>query len=414
MRFLRPLCEAEATFAFMHRELAGATQVVTLLTIDGLVPQKCIEEAVHRWMRRFQILRVEIVEREGHLWFAEQDFHAAAPVGFNHGRMDDRTDSIIAAELNDILSPEGVPWRLTFNLDPTTDETNLIFTRNHAISDGYSTARLLASFLDDLQSPTEKTLTSVPLGPNIDRLTYCPKPESLPPISDASAGGVPLTSFDVQAPLRERSAGVIEVPIPADAAAGIHDLCKRHGLTFNQYFGAVLIKSYREMQDRVKTTTIFTAASIRTRFAETPMLRDPGCCIAVSSAKAPVARSVTDLAHRYGAAFAEADRRWRPQRRSHRELQAAIIDIGDRSGYPGICITNLGQLDPLLGAHARRIKRFRTAVNRKAGNYGLVLHLSSLNGEITGSLAFASPSISHARVEAIANSVASYSIAALS
>ena len=413
---LRPLSDGEATFALMHRELCGTTQVATLFSIKGSLSKERIAHAVKNWIRRFQILRVEIVEQDETLWFSERGFPQALPLAFAAGRFEGREDAILEEDINDVIAPGSLPWRLTVMYDETADETGFVFSRNHAISDGVTTARLITALLAAFDEPGDETL-SLRLGRSIDDLTY--RSEHLTCSGSRTASDVvsqdarSLTVFDAPAALEGRNASVISIPISSRDACRIGAICKQHALTINQYFGAAMIEAYARTCGQPDAVEIFTAASLRGRFAEAPVLDDLGCYIAVISAKVPLAspneegRDFVGLARTYGELVASSNRAFRPIRRAHSEIRDKVREMGDRAGHSGICITNLGRLDYYLGQRANRIMRLRTAVNRRAGNYGLVLHLLSHAGRMTASLAFASPSISRERAEAVVQTLMS-------
>ncbi|MER5429006.1 hypothetical protein [Streptomyces sp. NPDC002588] len=176
-------------------------------------------------------------------------------------------------------------------------------------------------------------------------------------------------------------------------------------MTVNQFFAAALAESFAEVTGHSEVS-LFTAVSLRRRYAESPSLPDVGCFIDVLNV--PLRLDRDDLpghARDYAAALARIDAAWRPPVREHAAIRWAVEEAAAARSAPGICITDVGVADPALGPHADPVTGYRTVVNRTGANYGVVLHLGSLGGTFRTALAFGAPSTDRATVRAVAKAL---------
>ncbi|MDH6112518.1 hypothetical protein P3T36_001401 [Kitasatospora sp. MAP12-15] len=391
MKAIRRLSDVEASFALLHAALAGTTQVATLVTVDGLFERRALTVGVRSWARRLPILRLRIVEERDSLWFAE------GPDGIEPGQLRIgllpsflSPEDLLTAELNDVLPTGGPLWRLRVAADPASGRTHLLFVRNHAISDGYSTSWIVRELLDRLfgaARPTDDAHARV--SRNGDELTARAL-GGRPPQEPASSAALP---FFARRRWPERGTGFESLSFSPAESQAIKRSCKEGGITVNQFFAAALTEAFGSVTGRTELD-FFTAASLRGRYQEEPALADLGCFITVL--KQPVRADGLPLpaaAQRYRSGFGQADAAWRPTRRTHAEIRRSVLELGALEAFPGICITNLGVLDPALGPHAERVTAFRTVVNRTAANYAVVLHLSTFKGAFEAALAYGTPAM---------------------
>jgi hypothetical protein len=409
----RRLGDVEAAFAYTHALMHGTTQVTTHVTVDGDIDPERLAEGAARWAGELPLLSLRIEERPDGLWFAagprrpraDQVRHSvlAAP---------DSPDDVLRRELNDVLETGGPLWRLHLVGDPAAGATHLFFTRNHAISDGHSTGAVVRALLDALFAPADggsphevrspyEVRSLVPCG---DELTYLPPAPAGSPARRPVASPRPLPFADHR-PWSERRADFVPLELDREDSGFLTSWCKGHGLTVNQFFGAALAESFAEVTGRSEVS-LFTAVSLRRRYAQSASLPDVGCFISVLDV--PLRLDGDDLpahARDYAAALARADAAWRPPAREHAAIRRAVEEAAAARSAPGICITNIGVADPALGPHAARVTGYRTVVNRRGANYGLVLHLGSLGGTFRAALAFGTPSTDPAMVREVAKAL---------
>ena len=289
-----------------------------------------------------------------------------------------------------MLAAGGPLWRLRVAADPASGRTHLLFVRNHAISDGYSTSWIVRELLDRLFAAARPTQDAhARVARNGDELTIR-TPGGQPPQEPAASAALPFFARHHQP---ERAAGFQSLSFSPAESRAIKRLCTDGGITVNQFFAAALTEAFGSVTGRTELD-FFTAASLRGRYQEEPALADLGCFITVL--KQPVRADGLPLvaaARRYRAGFEAADAAWRPARRPHTEIRRSVLELGALEAFPGICITNLGVLDPALGPHAERVTAFRTVVNRTAANYAVVLHLSTFRGAFDAALAYGTPAM---------------------
>ncbi|MFD9358919.1 hypothetical protein [Streptomyces sp. NPDC060031] len=393
---LRELDDIEASFAYMHAELGGSTQVTTHLAVASLFGPDEFARAVEGWVRELPVLTLRIRESvDGGLWFhagpppgPEQVRHGALPAGRSPRR-------VLREELNEVLETGGPLWRLRALEDVPGGVTHLFFTRNHAISDGFTTGVMAGALLGHLFGAAPGPTAAVPaqFPPHPGRFTYRP-PRYEPPVAGAAApSAAPPVPFDRAAPWPQRRADYVALDLSAAESAGVRAYCAEQGVTVNEFFATALAESFAAATDRTELD-LFTAVSLRGRCEGARLLADPGCRIGV--VRAPLRLGDGGLAAnaaRYRSAFRAADTEWRPLARDHVEIRGAVRALAGRDSAPGICITNVGVVDPALGPHAQHVSEFRTVVNRTAANYAVVLHLSTFRSVFGLTLAYGAPSV---------------------
>ncbi|MFJ6721716.1 hypothetical protein [Streptomyces sp. NPDC091259] len=418
----RRLSDIEASFAYTHALMRGTSQVTTLLSLRGDLPAGALERAVSRWVQDVPVLRLRIEERRDGLWFREEPNLQPAQLGYGLLGPSHTPDDVFRQELNDILPTGGPLWRLRAVSEPSfgategqgaPGRTHLYFTRNHAISDGHSTGALLRALLDQLDGPAPRTPAGVSahprpyedvrrVPPNADGLDYrapgaatgSPVPEEIRPL--------PALPFASVAPWAERTADFVPLALCPEQSAALRAWCRAHEVTVNQFLGAAFARAYAEVAGRPEVR-LLTAVSLRGRYPGPAALPDVGCFINVVGV--PVALDTNGpatAARRYGAALRDADARWRPPRRDHSAIRRAVEVAAAGTDAPGVCITNVGVVDPALGTHAARVTEFRTVVNRTGANYGLVLHVATFAGSMSLSVAYGVPATDPAVASAVA------------
>ncbi|MFG2996890.1 hypothetical protein [Streptomyces sp. NPDC048340] len=397
---LRELDDIEASFAYMHAELGGSTQVTTHLAVARRFGPDELDRAAAAWVRGLPVLALRIGESaDGGLWFQagpppgpEQVRHGVLAPGRSPGQ-------VLREELNEVLATGGALWRLRALEDVAGGVTHLFFTRNHAISDGFTTGVMAGALLGHLFGPAPEPAAAPAELPSREvPFTYRP-PRYEPAVAPApAAAAAPPVPFDAVAPWAERRADYAALDLSAAESAEVRAYCAERGVTVNEFFATALAEAFAAATGRTEVE-MFTAVSLRARGEQERFLSDPGCRIGV--VRAPLRLGDEGLAanaDRYRSAFRAADTRWRPPARGHADIRAAVRSLAERDGAPGICITNVGVVDAALGPHAHHVTQFRTVVNRTAANYAVVLHLSTLRGTFGLSLAYGAPSVDRAVV----------------
>ncbi|MFD4539103.1 hypothetical protein [Streptomyces bauhiniae] len=387
MSAVRELSDGEAAFAYTHALMGGTTQVTTQVTVREDITPELLRAAVEQWAGELPLLGLRIEEHADTLWFA-QGPGVVLPDQVRHTTLTspDSPDDVLRRELNEVLETGGPLWRLHAVRDPRGGVTHLYFTRNHAISDGHSTGAVLRALLDTLfpsGAPSPYDVRRLP--PDADGLTYRapagqgftqPPSERLP--------------FAEHGPWEERGADFVPCTLTRAESVALKTWCKQQGVTVNQFFAAALAESYAEVTGRTEIG-MFTAVSLRQRYAGLP---DVGCFINVLRVPMRPGRSqLAVLAREYGTALTSADAAWRPPVRSHAAIRRAVEETAAAGSAPGICVTNVGVVDPALGPHLGRVSGYRTIVNRTGANYGLVLHLGTLDGTFSPALSFGTPAV---------------------
>lgn len=409
MENVRKLSDVEASFAYSHALMKGTTQVTTHFTVSGEFDPSHVERVAHQWARALPLLSLRVTEQQDELWFGRGP--GPEPEQFRHSLRspENSLDELLTWELNDVLGNGGPLWRLHTVHDPSGVATHFFFTRNHVISDGHSTGAVVRSFLDLLcPEACGTTLSSAydvcDLPPNADELTYQPPvpPTVMPPPQEAYPKAIP---FSARRNWQARSTAFVPLTLSEQESAALRSWCKTREITVNQFFAAALAEAYAQATGRTELS-MFTAVSLRRRYAQSALLPDVGCFInVVNTAVRLDDRGLAVNARSYAASFQVADATWRPPQRRHTEIRKAIGDVAAAKAAPGICITNLGVVDPALGPHASRVTGYRTVVNRTDANYGVVLHLATFKGAFGMSLAYGAPRMDEAVVRSVAKAL---------
>ncbi|MEU9921480.1 hypothetical protein AB0H51_09295 [Streptomyces griseoluteus] len=386
MTAVRELSDTEAAFAYTHALMRGTTQVTTQVTVREDIAPALLHRAVEQWAGELPLLSLRIEEHADTLWFARGA--GVLPHQIRHSTLTspDSPEEVLRRELNEVLETGGPLWRLHAVRDPRAGTTHLYFTRNHAISDGHSTGAVIRALLDALFPSSEPSPYDVErLPPDADGLTY--RAPAGPGFVQPPSGRLPFTE---PRPWPERGADFVPCALTRPESLALKAWCKQQGVTVNQFFAAALAESYTEATGRTEVG-MFTAVSLRQRYADLP---DVGCFINVLRVSMRPGRGrLTELAREYGTALRSADAAWRPPVRSHAAIRRAVEETVAAGSAPGICLTNVGVVDPALGPHLGRVSGYRTIVNRTGANYALVLHLGTLDGTFSPALAFGTPAV---------------------
>ncbi|MBU2713763.1 condensation domain-containing protein, partial [Zooshikella harenae] len=151
-KLVRPLDNTEALFAIMHSELNGNTQVLTHILIDKEIDFQKLIHAVNVLFNKYQILRTCIIEKNDQLWFAEHDdFNRVLISHSKAGNLSSAEDEL-QEELKKPINSSQNLWRMKLINILSLKQAMLIFVRNHAISDGYSTGLFFSLLLKALSN----------------------------------------------------------------------------------------------------------------------------------------------------------------------------------------------------------------------------------------------------------------------
>lgn len=391
----RRLSDVEAGFFYLHRECNGSTQVVTRVSMPGRWAVHTVRERLRHWAGSHPLLIAQVKERDATLWF---DYGATAnrqPRVYTAGSDFDPVDEL-GFELNTPLDTPNALWRLSAHIQPHAME--LYLTRNHVISDAYTTRVLVDSLIETVTGATPDRLRAEPLLADRDDHPY------LRPTVDAGGGDddVPLQPFMLQAPVHLRQTEVLSHRIAPPQSALSKAFCKTNNLTVNQLFAALMMQAYASVSKQ-RRFNFYTAANTRGRYNHPLVAHGLGCNIAV--VKTPMflaSDALLDTARMYRERHRREDGRWSPARVAHAELLQKVRALADASAFGGICLTNSGEVDPSphLRPHAGLIQ---TVVNRSVANYAMVLHLSSFGGAFHLNYTYAVPAMSSEFSRAVAD-----------
>ncbi|NVZ19462.1 hypothetical protein HX794_07405 [Pseudomonas costantinii] len=362
MQSHRLLDETEQRFHQNFLDRNGNTQVTTLLTVPGCVSPLRACKAFGQLVADYSFLRQKIVPvGTGEYGFVPveervQSADCIAPASLH-------VDALLKLELNRLLGDqEG--WRALIVADAEINQTHILLTRNHAISDGYSTARLvdsLAGYLGENPSgPDSRASRAFHI-----RLAYW----------DASPVDTGKASY----------ADFVRLQVSGQAAQRIDQLRTASRFTTNTIWGGVLAYSYL-LHAGVSAFDLFTAYSLRESGSHCLPLTK-ACLIEVR--RATLNGQDPDLLgciERYAQVVAEDKAR----------LGVREANLADDTPRPALAFTNTGQLDRFLTQPAPVVLGFSTLVNRSGGNYDFVLHLGRFNGAWHAALAFSSLKVERA------------------
>ncbi|MCP2050949.1 UNVERIFIED_ORG: hypothetical protein J3D59_000809 [Pseudomonas fluorescens] len=358
----RLLDETEQRFHQNFLQRNGNTQVTSLLTVPGCVGPVQARKAFAQLVAEYPFLHQKIVPvGDGRYGFVPVDNHVQSSTSTPPPSR--RTDVLLKLELNRLLGDqEG--WRALVVADGEINQTHILLTRNHAISDGYSTARLVNSLAGYLGATPASRDSRVSQAFHI-RLKHW--------------RGSPLETG------KASYADFVQLQVSRQAAERLDQLRTASGFTTNAIWGGVLAHSYQSFAD-VPAFDLFTAYSLREPASHGHPLTK-ACLIDVRrttfSRQNP---GVLGCIERYAQAVAEG----------RAQLGAPPTSAANDSPRPALAFTNTGPLDRFLTHPAPAVLGFSTLVNRSGGNYDFVLHLGRFNGNWHAALAFSSLKVERA------------------
>ena len=383
----RRLSDVEAAFFYLHRECNGSTQVVTRVSMPGRWSVDTVRARLRHWAGSHPLLIAQVTERDATLWF-DYDAPAGAPARVVTARDDFDPVAQLGIELNAPLAAPNALWRLSAHLQPHAME--LYLTRNHVISDAYTTRLLVDSLIETVTGATPHRLRAEPLLTDRNDQPYLPPPAAAGNGDDIA---VTLQPFMRQAPMHMRHTELLSRAVTPSQSAQLKAFCKANGLTVNQLFATLMMQAYAAVGQE-RRLNFYTAANTRGRYDHPLVARGLGCNIAV--VKTPMVVEPDALlatARTYCESLRREDARWAPQRIEHAALLRNVKALAGASAFAGICLTNSGEVDP--AAHLRpHASLVQTVVNRSVANYAMVLHLSSFGGAFHLNFTYAVPAMS--------------------
>jgi hypothetical protein len=366
----------------MHRLLHGNTQVVTLMTVGKLMSETQIQRALARLREEYWCLSVVIEESEEGLWFREGSdneehhiIHMEAGDNFCGKRA-------LEQELADVISSHGYLWRMRAVIDHSQGKTHFLFARNHAISDGYTTAVILSNFLRLLNGYEPGTGGTKWLG-------FGEWSECIRAASTQTENMTRMEQMRYAFPGRNDAGNcapkVSIVDLHNETLVHLRSVARRHGCSSNDLLSAAWVRSVCGALD-FQEIALFTAVSLRGRVSREPIVQT-GCFITVVATLINVEGSLIQLALRHRSALRNAIATWEQPSNNHQAIKDKVIQLKKTTTFPGIAVTNVGS-GPSDATGLLGVEEYRTVVNRCAGNYGMVLHLSTLNDQLTATVAY--------------------------
>lgn len=405
-RPLRRLGQIEAAMACAHALLAGNTQATFLLSLRGDIAADAAARAMRALAGAVELLACVIVERDGELWFARPADGTPRPAGDGvpvteeilAGPAD--AAALLAAETGRVLDAGRVLWRLHVVRENDGRATHLLLTLHHAAADAETAAWLLAALVERLDgqggSGQEGALPALPLTIGAD--AHAGAHAGAVVRRQPAAESCPL-AFPVQAPLVERSTGVLTADFDPDDSARAVALARRQGISVNALLAGLFTGAFGEAAG-CHRINLFTAASLRGRLVPDRTIEDPGCFITVPAVPCTLDGDAVAGARRFADALAERLDAGLPPVRPHSELRRAAEAVGMATAFAGIGMTNLGFSDRLRRAAGSRFLEYRPAVNRVGGNLGLTLHVTRSPDTIDCTFTYPRPLLPDAMAEA--------------
>ena len=405
MKKYRRLNAIEASMASTHALLGGTTQVVSLLSFRGSFDQQRLISSFERLFTAHEILRLSIVEDENSFEFrGEVDFPRVE-------RMLEATSEIptverlLEKELNSIIDPKIGLWRYRIITDSHRGLSHLLFTRHHAISDGYTTLRLMRDLLAYYSTGTPIAPELLSIGAD-KRIRSCRRA----PFLQKAAGNqriqpsrFPFAEF---VPIHLRSTRVESRKISGVTLAELSASAKVRGQTLNSQLVAIFARAVGE-EAALDVVNVFTAVSLRKQPYSETQVSDLGCFITVSDVAIELS-SLECIAQRYGKSISKHRDTFVPSFREHADIRASVKSRSSSSEFQGIAVTNVGSADQIQEASALEIVDYRSVANRNGGLFAMALHLSFLRGELTISLTYPTLILADGMAERVLNKMVAY------
>jgi hypothetical protein len=391
---LRPLDRVEAQFAYLHALMHGNTQVVSQLLVATVVAPQELLQAARILFERYQVLRTCIRENNGELWFAEHGNFSRISFEVTHASSLEAVGQDLQEELARPLDSARGLWRLRLVRIPVYKRSVIILTRNHAISDGFSTALIFRELVAILSAVRKGQL---PVGRN-EPLASWPvvRPGARSPAGSVSAPMLRFSSFD---PVPSRTPRFLDLDITRQDSDRLFGFCKSNNVTVTHLLSALFMKSYCRVRE-TDTTDLFTAVSLRSKRFHSEPVQEMGCHITVvRTVPIGVASDMLTLARECGRLLETAIAAWQPQSASHPALRAEVEALASTDRFGGIAITNVGSAVAKDFSGDICPLGMRTIVNRVGANYAVVLHVLSFDGKLCLTFAYSEPAMPAKDVE---------------
>lgn len=375
IKLIRKLTATEAGFAYLHSLAKGTSQVLSHIELNKLLQYEKLVCAARKLFYYHQILRTCIHELGDELWFNEFSEFERINISYTVASKADELDSIFNTELSESLNSSISLWRLHL-VNVIGDQVSyIIFSRNHVVSDGFTTSLFFELLLK-----------------NLDGFIFeQDKFESLPSFSTASLTPkgfiqssklAPPFTFNKFIKLEERKPLFLDLNISKQQSSKLISFAKSNGLTITQLLSALFVKVFCLTMNK-ESCNLYTAVSLRSNMSDSMQALCMGCHISVVHTVPNVnENNLVSLAKDCGLKLNDAINNWKPSTHSHAFIRQSVLQLVQAKSANGIAITNVGNISSTRFPDRLQPTSMRTVVNRLCGNYAVVLHVLSLNGHL--------------------------------
>lgn len=397
---IRQLGYWETFNALVHDELHGHGNIVAQASIDGVITEQALHEALENIYAQQAILQCLLIQENESYWLCEKTAFNNIPIVYTDKGS---TQEIFTRELKTPLETRQYLWRVNCVIDQQQDTTNLIITLSHAIGDGLSVIKLLIAIIDSLNAKQTKQTYQLDYSPllppielQLDPNKFKRQSQKILP-SKETLPREQWTFHEKSADIQQRNTDTLLQTFSTEFIASLKQNCKQHNVTIQDALNAALLKAMAEIEQKDLNIQLCTPINLRNFTKEEASNDSFGCFVTMVTTEHSVSRSnstMLDLATDY-----------------HEKLHNSIVNAGqypseftfsdimpyveqcqaDRNTFfMDVGVTNVGKLSTTV-AGPYKLNDIRFCASRQAADFMLLICVVTINDKLCLTYSYAEP-----------------------
>jgi len=367
----RKLGPHETYYAAAQEE--GMLLDVNVVHVEPALEPRLLNQALALVQARHPLLRVQIVEENAVLSFAERPGAPSVPLTTiawgGEAHLDQQIEDVFSSRLDTATGPL---WKVILVRDSARDRCVVLLALHHAIVDGAACMTIIDELLTacgQLEAGTDPGVSPLPLPPAVEQL-LAPRGRFLRPrvfvkkiVRRLHKPPNALVPFDRPAPPRERRTRLLCRSLSREATITLRRACRAEAATVHGALcAAMMLTAYEMLRPVQENPMVVCASSVSLRrYCHPGVDRQVGCFISrlesgfrmdESVSFWPLARHISRDVHRRRERREPAERRlWRTDQKpgSHAAARRAIRDTLAEDQNHGrssaVAVSNRGPFD---------------------------------------------------------------------
>lgn len=414
MKRYRKLGFTESFCAALQDKLQGGLLCVMAAEIAGFIPEEIIKKVFTLIYQQDPLLRVVLQQSEGFYYFAEPLQPQAIPYQIESADKSFDINKVVEFELNHPLNSAEHLWRarIIFRED---QKTFIIFTMNHAITDGISLIKLISRLVDycnKLVSGKETPTLSLALLPPLEHVLAKINPVLAKNIA-IDQDNVPIAwQFSQPVLLTQRTAKVFTLNRSVDFIEKLHQLSHAKGATVNSVLLAAILLTVKQAFPQIPAVCV-VPIDIRSRCH--PPLTTGQLAMLASDAAVDLIASVGNDDFWQIAAVLQQQFLQRASAVMHaspdytladlQQVLAPLEDLEQKQFLVPLSLTNLEDCRNLQQSAPFAIKDIFLGVSTKPGQVGMIIAVMTLMSGFNFIINYTEPMVSRDLVKEFGEAV---------